>query len=156
MGTHQNGGKLLPHLRWGIQGAGRSHAGARCPHHKGRPPLGDQRHRAVCILQFTPTRPGTGRVASPERCRSGSLGSPRPRSEGTDPVGEAMRKVDSSVANTSGDAASGGSEERRGQRVNNPLPPSSFCPNCGAELITNHCKARCPGCFYFDDCSNLL
>jgi len=66
------------------------------------------------------------------------------------------REVDYSVVSASSDVTGGRSEERRGQRVDNPLSPSAFCPNCSRTLLANHCKARCPGCFYFDDCSNLL
>ncbi len=28
------------------------------------------------------------------------------------------------------------------------------CANCGRELVENRCKVRCPGCGYFEDCSD--
>jgi hypothetical protein len=28
------------------------------------------------------------------------------------------------------------------------------CVNCGLELQENRCKARCPRCGYFEDCSD--
>ena len=28
------------------------------------------------------------------------------------------------------------------------------CPNCGRQLERRHCKARCPRCGFFVDCSD--
>lgn len=32
----------------------------------------------------------------------------------------------------------------------------AFCPNCGARLHLLKCKARCPNCHFFQDCSDTI
>lgn len=32
----------------------------------------------------------------------------------------------------------------------------AFCPNCGARLHLQKCKARCPKCHFFQDCSDTI
>ena len=31
---------------------------------------------------------------------------------------------------------------------------SAFCPQCGLELVGNHCKLTCPRCRYYMSCSD--
>ena len=32
----------------------------------------------------------------------------------------------------------------------------AFCPNCGKRLYLLKCKARCPHCGFFQDCSDTI
>jgi len=32
----------------------------------------------------------------------------------------------------------------------------AFCPNCGQRLHLLKCKARCPNCHFFQDCSDTI
>lgn len=32
----------------------------------------------------------------------------------------------------------------------------AYCPNCSARLQRLHCKARCPRCGFFQDCSDTI
>jgi len=32
----------------------------------------------------------------------------------------------------------------------------AFCPNCGVRLEKRQCKARCPRCGFFQDCSDTI
>jgi hypothetical protein len=32
----------------------------------------------------------------------------------------------------------------------------AYCPNCGARLHRLKCKARCPRCAFFQDCSDTI
>ena len=32
----------------------------------------------------------------------------------------------------------------------------SYCPNCSAKLELIKCKARCPRCGFFQDCSDTI
>ncbi|HVM97442.1 MAG TPA: hypothetical protein VMT89_13690 [Candidatus Acidoferrales bacterium] len=32
----------------------------------------------------------------------------------------------------------------------------AYCPNCGARLNLIKCKARCPQCNFFQDCSDTI
>ncbi len=32
----------------------------------------------------------------------------------------------------------------------------AYCPNCGAKLQLRQCKARCPSCGFFQDCSDTI
>lgn len=32
----------------------------------------------------------------------------------------------------------------------------AFCPNCGTRLYLLKCKARCPHCNFFQDCSDTI
>jgi len=32
----------------------------------------------------------------------------------------------------------------------------AFCPNCGTRLYLLKCKARCPRCNFFQDCSDTI
>jgi len=32
----------------------------------------------------------------------------------------------------------------------------AYCPNCGARLHVIKCKARCPRCAFFQDCSDTI
>ncbi len=32
----------------------------------------------------------------------------------------------------------------------------AYCPNCGTKLLLRQCKARCPSCGFFQDCSDTI
>ncbi len=32
----------------------------------------------------------------------------------------------------------------------------AYCPNCGKRLYLQKCKARCPRCNFFQDCSDTI
>lgn len=32
----------------------------------------------------------------------------------------------------------------------------AYCPNCGTRLHLLKCKARCPRCHFFQDCSDTI
>ena len=36
-----------------------------------------------------------------------------------------------------------------------PVDASSFCPNCGTQMLESGCKLKCPTCGFFLSCSDF-